>query len=227
MKRPLMIDAYCGAGGASMGYFRAGFNVVGIDKFPQKNYPFLFIEADIPEMDLADLAKSCDAAVIVGSPPCKVHTTLKSFSGAHHTDLIPSFREQCLASGLPYVIENVPPDPGLIDPITLCGSSFDLGVRRHRLFESNVPLIAQDCDHKRQDALSPSYPTKRYHSGGPVVAMSSVIGVYGRGQGLGKGEIDLWKRAMGINWMTRDEMAQAIPPAYTEYLGRQLIGVLD
>lgn len=223
--KPVLIDAYSGTGGCSMGYHRAGFEVVGIDIKPQPRYPFRFIQADVPDLDLVAVARRLGAVAVAGSPPCKVHTSLKAFSAAHHTDLIPSFREQCLATGLPYVIENVPGAP-LIDPVMLCGSSFNLGVLRHRLFESNLPLTAPPCDHAGQAARSPGYPVKRYHSGKPVVVMSPVIGVYGRGQGLGKGEVDLWKKAMGIDWMNRDEMAQAIPPAYTEHLGSQLMAHL-
>lgn len=211
-----------------MGYHLAGFDVVGIDVKPQPRYPFRFIQTDVPELDMVDLAGQLGAVVLTGSPPCKVHTTMKAFSSAHHTDLIPSFRAQCLATGLPYVIENVPPNPGLIDPITLCGSSFpELGVRRHRLFESNMDLTAPACDHKGQEQRSPWYPVKRYHSGKPVVTMSPVLGVYGGGQGLGPGEVPLWRKAMGIGWMTRDELAQAIPPAYTEHLGRQILAQLE
>lgn len=227
MSRPVLIDAYCGGGGASMGYSQAGFEVIGLDKFPQPNYPFEFLQVDVPNFDLVGFAQERRALVLAGSPPCKVHTTMKAFSSKHHTDLIPSFRKQCLASGLLYVIENVPPDPGLINPITLCGSSFDLGVRRHRLFESNVRLTAPPCDHAGQAAKSPGYPTKRYHSGKPEIVMSPVIGVFGRGQGLGPGESELWKKAMQIDWMTRDELAQAIPPAYTRHIGQQILCKLD
>jgi DNA (cytosine-5)-methyltransferase 1 len=225
--RPVLIDAYSGTGGASMGYHRVGFEVIGIDIKPQPRYPFRFICADVPKLDLVTLARDLGAVVLAGSPPCKVRTTMKAFSSAHHTDLLPGFREQCIATGLPYIIENVPPSPDMIDPVTLCGSSFDLGVLRHRLFESNMTLTAPACDHEGQAARSPGYPVKRYHSGSPVITMSPVIGCYGRGQGLGPGEVELWKQAMGIDWMTRDEMAQAIPPAYTEHLGRQIMAQLQ
>jgi DNA (cytosine-5)-methyltransferase 1 len=100
---------------------------------------------------------------------------------------------------------------------------FGLGVRRHRLFESNIDLHQPDCRHAEQDAASPGYPVKRYHSGRPIVTMSTVVGVYGRGQGLGKGEVDLWRRVMGTPWMSREGMREAIPPAYAEHIGRQLL----
>ena len=201
-----------------MGYHRAGFEVVGVDIEPQPRYPFEFIQCDAIAY-IREHGHEFDA--IAASPPCKVHTALKAFSAAHHVDLVSDTREALIASGKPYIIENVPGAP-LLDPIVLCGSSFDLGVQRHRLFESNIPLEGRPCDHKRQRELSPGYPTLRYHAGKPAVTMSPVVGVYGGGQGLGKGEVDLWRKAMGIDWMVRGELSQAIPPAYTEFLGRQL-----
>jgi hypothetical protein len=104
--------------------------------------------------------------------------------------------------------------------------NFDLGVQRHRLFESNVSLSAPLCAHERQASLSKKYPVKRYHSGKPKIVMSPVIGVFGRGQGLGPGEVDMWRAAMGISWMVRDELSQAIPPVYTQYIGSQLMNIL-
>jgi hypothetical protein len=157
---------------------------------------------------------------------CKKNTSLKAFSAAHHVELIPQTRELLNQIGVPYVIENVV-GAAMIDPIMLCGSMFGLGVRRHRLFESNLPLQAPKCDHAGQAAASPGYPTLRYHSGKPIVTMSPVVGVYGRGQGLGPGEVALWRQAMGIDWMARDEMREAIPPAFTEFLGRQVIPLLQ
>lgn len=211
-----MLDLYCKAGGASRGYADAGFRMIGVDIEPQPNYPYRFIQADVADLSVADVM-AMDVMAIHASPPCKVHTALKHFSGAQHTDLIPSARKLLKAAGLPYVIENVPGAP-LLDPVTLCGSTFGLGVRRHRLFETSFPLHQPRCDHAGQDAGSPMYPVKRYHSGRPVIVPSPIIGVFGRGQGLGTGETDLWKQAMGIDWMTRDEMAQAIPPIYAAYI---------
>lgn len=202
-----------------MGYHLAGFDVVGVDVIPQPRYPFEFHQADAVEF-IRDHGQEFD--VIAGSPPCKVHTDLKAFSGAHHIDMIPDVRKAMIESGHPYVIENVPGAP-LLNPVQLCGSAFDLGVERHRRFESNIELYAPACDHSRQAAISPGYPVRRYHSGQPVITQSRVVGVFGRGQGLGPGEVDLWRRAMGIDWMTREELREAIPPRYTEYLGRQLI----
>lgn len=221
-RQPLLLDLYCGAGGAGHGYALAGFQVVGVDLYPQPRYPYQFIQADAIEYLRHHWARF---DVIHASPPCKVHTSLKAFSAPHHTNMITPTRNLLATIDRPWVMENVPGAP-LVDPVTLCGSSFGLGVRRHRLFESNRPLTAPPCDHRGQAAASPGYPVKRYHSGGPVVTMSPVIGVFGRGQGLGPGEVDLWRRAMGIDWMSRDEMREAIPPAYSAHIGRQLLQMI-
>lgn len=222
-RRPRLLDLYCGAGGAAMGYHRAGFEVVGVDIVPQPRYPFEFHRGDALRA-LARNGHRFDA--FHASPPCKLSTSLKAFSGPWHVELVPDTRAALVATGRPWVIENVPGAP-LISPITLCGSSFPgLFVQRHRLFESNFPIAELACDHEGQAARSPGYPVKRYHSGRPIVTMSPVIGVYGRGQGLGEGEVNLWRKAMGIEWMVRDELSQAIPPAYTEFIGLQLMALL-
>ena len=215
-----LLDLYCKAGGASAGYAAAGFQVVGVDIEPQPHYPFEFIQASALDV-LQDrkFVESFDA--IHASPPCKVHTSLKAFSSKHHLDLVPETRELLKSYSAPWVMENVPGAP-LIDPLILCGSMFDLGVRRHRLFETSFPTAQPPCRHAEQNASSPGYPVKNYHSGKPVIHMSPVIGVYGRGQGLGPGEVELWRKAMGTPWMTKDEMAQAIPPAYAQHMGNLL-----
>jgi DNA (cytosine-5)-methyltransferase 1 len=218
--KPRLLDLFCKAGGAGRGYADAGFEVIGVDIEPQPRYPFEFLQADALTFPLAGFD------VVHASPPCKVHTRMKRFAGPSHGDLIPATRRRLVAAGIPYVIENVPGAP-LRPDLVLCGSMFGLGVRRHRLFESNVPLAAGPCRHAEQDASSPGYPVRRYHSGRPVVHRSPVVSVFGRGQGLGPGEVDLWKKAMDIDWMIRDEMAQAIPPAYTAHIGRQLVRLLE
>lgn len=216
----ILIDLCCKAGGASVGFARAGFTVIGIDVEPQPRYPYRFIQADLRDLKPADLI-DLGAVAVAASPPCKVHTSLKRFAASHHVNLIPETRELLRGTGLPYVIENVPGAP-LINPVTLCGSMFGLGVRRHRLFEiSGFEYRPPACRHAEQDARK-VYPVKRYHSGQPVTVMSGVIGCYGRGQGLGPGEVALWRHAMGIEWMIRDEISQAIPPAYTEAIGRAM-----
>lgn len=225
MTQPVLLDLFCKAGGAGRGYADAGFEVVGVDIEPQPRYPFRFIQRSAFDV-LADPDFMAQFVAVHASPVCKVHTSLKAFSGKHHVDQIPQTRELLDATGLPYVIENVVGAP-LNDPVTLCGSMFGLGVRRHRLFELGRWKTTQPaCDHAGQNAASPWYPVKRYHSGKPVITPSPVIGVYGGGQGLGDGEVGLWRKAMGIDWMVRDELAQAIPPAYTEWIGRQLLSGL-
>lgn len=220
--KPRLLDLFCKAGGASRGYHDAGFDVVGVDIEPQPRYPYRFIQRSAFDA-LADQAFMTQFDAVHASPVCKVHTVLKAFSGKQHVNQIPQTRELLDTTGLPYVIENVPGAP-LINPVTLCGSMFNLGVRRHRLFEvRGWEPIQPPCRHAEQAAVSPSYPVKRYHSGKPIITMSPVIGVFGHGQGLGPGEVDLWRRAMGIDWMTREELSQAIPPIYTEYLGGRLL----
>ena len=139
---PRLLDLFCGAGGAAMGYHRAGFTVVGVDINPQRHYPFEFHQADALEFDVSGF----DA--IHASPPCQAFTAYKRRPNhvGDYPDLIWPTRQKLIASGVPYVIENIPKAP-LLNPITLCGSSFGLDVRRHRLFESNVPLLAPPCDH--------------------------------------------------------------------------------
>ena len=148
-----LLDLYCKAGGASKGYQLAGFEVVGVDIKKQKRYPYEFIQADCLElMKDMDFLRSFD--VITASPPCQTHSITQHLRNAQgkstdKIDLIPQTREALVASGKPYVIENVPGSP-LINPIRMCGSSFGLRVRRHRLFESNIKLTSSICNHKEQ-----------------------------------------------------------------------------
>ena len=226
--RPLLLDLFCGAGGCAVGYHRAGFDVVGVDHKPQPRYPFEFMEADVI-MVLEDLLEGwpvggfasgpilSDFAAIHASPPCQEHSSLRHRTGKTYATSIVETRAMLRRIGHPFVIENVPGAP-LESPVVLCGASFDLRtqseargevwLKRHRLFESNAQLSAPPCACSRE---------------------RKVIGVYGNGDGGGRG----WKgtmrdrrSVMGIDWMTRDELAQAIPPAYTEYIGKQLLRVI-
>lgn len=214
--RPLLLDLFCGAGGAAMGYYLAGFNVVGVDIAPQPNYPFAFHRADVLDFFFGGF----DA--IHASPPCQSYLNLGKVNEAQgreydHPDLVAATREMLIATGLPYIIENIEGAP-LKDPVRLCGSSFGLPLRRHRLFESNVPLVGPPCNHKWQTE-------KKYWTGwrpkGETVK-STVVQIYGNGGGR-----DEWPAAMGIDWMTPAEMCEAIPPTYTEFLGRQLIRFVE
>jgi len=215
--RPKILDLFCGAGGASMGYHLAGFEVVGVAIALQPNYPFEFHQADAMAFPLSGF----DA--IHASPPCQAYTRmarglLQSQGRAkEHPRLIEPIRARLLESGLPYIIENVEGAP-LIRPIRLCGSSFGLDVQRHRLFELSFFMLMPECIHTRWKKDKP--PLGRL--GG---RKSRVVGCYGNGRGKGD-TVSLWRAAMGISWMTRKELSQAIPPAYTQYIGRWLMEYL-
>jgi DNA (cytosine-5)-methyltransferase 1 len=214
--RPRLLDLFCGAGGCSVGYHRAGFDVVGVDNEPQKRYPFLFIKADALEY-LAKHGPKFDA--IHASPPCQKFSSGRHMPGTRtdHQDLIQPTRKLLLAIGKPWVIENVIGSP-LRPAVMLCGSMFGLKVRRHRLFETSVVMFEPGpCDHKRQQG---TYPAGRSRNS-KRANKSSVVMVYGGGGS--RGSLALWSDAMGIDWMQQAELGQAIPPAYTEYIGRQLL----
>lgn len=150
-------------------------------------------------------------SAIHASPPCQKYSTQTRGRG-DHPDLVGPVRDRLVDVGLPFVIENVVGAP-LINPVRLCGSSFGLGVRRHRLFESSLPLTGSMCDHASQPPKYPIYDHGKWY-------LSRTAAVYGHGGGNAK---EMWADAMGIDWMTRPEMAQAIPPAYTEHIGRQIL----
>ncbi|NKR48777.1 SAM-dependent methyltransferase [Rhodococcus hoagii] len=201
-----LLDLFCCQGGASMGYHRAGFDVVGVDINPQPHYPFEFHQCDA----LAFLMEYGDEFdVIAGSPPCQAHTNAQKIMGNQHPDYIDSMRA-LLPEGKPYVIENVPGAP-LRNPIELCGAMFGLGTYRHRLFESNIDLAAPD--HPEHSARTTKMGRK------PVVG--EFMHVVGNFSG-----VEQAREAMGIDWMTRDGLRESIPPAYTEYIGAQLLASL-
>jgi len=209
-----LLDLYCKAGGAGMGYHRAGYEVIGVDIEPQPNYPFRFIQADAIKFMEAFLYYGWEALfdkkidAIHASPPCQKNSTMTKGLWKDRLDSYPELiaptRELLKQTGLPYIIENVPTAP-LENPTVLCGSMFGLGVRRHRLFETSFPIIAPLCNHKAQ---------------GQVVAVYGHSGGSSKRDGLRFGGVDTWKKAMGIDWMTGNELSQAIPPAYTEYIAR-------
>jgi len=206
-----LLDLYCKAGGASMGYQQAGFEVTGIDIKKQKRYPFEFIQADALEV-MKDLNYLRSFDVITASPPCQTHSITQHLRNAQgkstdKIDLIPQTREALISSGKPYVIENVKGAP-LIDPIQLCGSSFGLKVRRHRIFESNLELVGSICNHKAQ--------------GRPVGVYGSMRDEIPKG-GKTATSIEEAREAMGINWMLWGDLVEAIPPVYTEFIGKQLM----
>jgi len=209
MNRPLLLDLFCGAGGASVGYHRAGFDVIGIDIEPQPNYPFEFIQDDA----LAVLKNLGEFWAIHASPPCQFATAYKRRPGVAEKaeNLIPQTRELLERSGLPYVIENVSTArPHLINPTQLCGSMFKLDVQRHRLFESNVALDQPECDHT---VWTPRFPPATNRTN---LRKTVEVGVW-------RIPLETQQQAMGIDWMTLKELSQSIPPVYTEHIGRQLI----
>ena len=200
---PVLIDLFCGAGGAAKGYAEAGFRVIGVDINPQPNFPYEFHQADALEFDLS-LADCLHA-----SPPCQKFSTVTPNKDIH-PDLVDPIRQRLMATGLPYVIENVPGAP-LINPVRLCGSSFGLRVRRHRMFEANFCIDPLKCDHQWQ-IESPIFDV--YEHGHWY--KSGVAKVYGRGGGKAN---EHWNQAMGIDWMTPREIVESIPPVYTRYIG--------
>lgn len=218
MTRPRLLDLFCGAGGAAMGYHRAGFDVVGVDIAPQPRYPFEFIRYDA--LDAWEWASAWGFSAVHASPPCQARST-QTADRSRHLWLVPAARELLEATGLPYVIENVEGARAeLHDPVRLCGSSFGLDLRRHRYFETNWPLVAPPCNHAWQTPRFRSLDMSMVRAG----RLASVVGVHGHINY--PGEADLRQAAMGIDWMTNAELAEAIPPAYTAFIGRQLAGYL-
>lgn len=221
--KPRLLDLFCCAGGAGTGYARAGFDVVGVDIDAQPRYPFEFHQGDALEY-LREHGPDFD--VIHASPPCQRYSVTRHAHGVEHPDLLAPTRAALIELGLPYVIENVPEAP-LIDPLVLCGSEFglrapdvdgvELAMRRHRLFESNIWLMgAGGCVHD------------------DTIVGGSYKGVYakfrrpeGRDDPNRRGgytpAVSVRGALMGIDWMNEHELAQAIPPAYTEFIGNQLI----
>ncbi len=196
-------DLFCGAGGAGMGLHRAGFEVVGFDIEPQKNYPFEFHQQDALAVDLSGF----DA--IWASPPCQAYSSMTR-DPSKHPDMYDPTRSLLEATGKPFIIENVigaPYNSGII----LCGSMFGLVVRRHRNFETSWLMFQPTCHHEKQ--------------GRPITVT---------GQGGGRPRPHSWKGIkaewpsyMEMSWATPAECTQAIPPAYSQYLGKQLIQYLE
>lgn len=203
----MALDLFCGAGGASMGLHRAGFDVVGIDINPQPRYPFKFIQADAtrPPVELERFD------FIWASPPCQGFTAYKRRHGhvKPRPNLIPETRGLLKASGKPYVIENVAGAP-LESPSQLCGSMFGLGVRRHRMFEASFELLVPPCYHGSQRGDFPQATNRKNRR------RTAEIGVW-------RIPLEEQRKAMGIDWMTLEELSEAIPPAYSEFMARQFL----
>jgi DNA (cytosine-5)-methyltransferase 1 len=237
--KPRLLDLYAGAGGAAVGYHRAGFEVVGVDIKPQLNYPF----PDFWQMDALEALRQVAVGetllpfdAIHASPPCQAYSVLRRANPeAEYPDLIAPTRELLDATGLPWVIENVPGAP-LNYSVELCGSMFGLGalsgdgvkaermfrqLRRHRLFEMSFPMLQSSCQHDGE-ALG-------VYGGGPTGRYTFENGArkdrYGRRGGY-QGTVAEKREAMGVDWMNASEINQSIPPAYTELIGHQLMAHL-
>lgn len=207
--KPKLLDLFCGAGGAAMGYHRAGFEVVGVDVKPQPRYPFEFHQGDAMTWPL----EGFDA--IHASPPCQRYSVATVFHPgrqAEHPDLVDPCRERLQSAGVPYAIENVMGAP-LRNALMLCGTMFPgLKVYRHRLFETCPPIYFPPFHNPH--LYRPTEVGRRVAEHGWM----TVAGHFSGADAAGK--------AMGIDWMNRAELAQAIPPAYTEFIGKQLMAVL-
>lgn len=214
--KPRALDLFCKAGGATKGLQRAGFYVTGVDIEPQKNYcGDEFYQLDALTLPLEYL-QSFD--LIWASPPCQAYTwSARRWRNVPRQDLIERTRERLEMSCVPYVIENVPGAP-LRNYFRLCGGMFGLNVIRHRHFEPS---------HGR---LAFMIPTHRWHR--PQILIrgrmkSSYACVAGHG---GEGytyRLEDWQEAMGIDWMTKEELVEAVPPAYSEFIGKQALQFID
>lgn len=226
MGKPRLLDMYCCAGGAGRGYQLAGFHVTGWDINPQPRYAGdAFEQRDVLDANPAEIAASFDA--IHASPICQGLTRMRAPGKKEHPNLIPATRALLEATGLPWIIENVEgAEPWMPGAITLCGSMFEglesegAWLRRHRLFIANFPI-------------SPPGPC-RHDDARPV---GGVYGGHARVRAAkhgGRGTQDTWRAGhrvamselMGMDWATCGEMSEAIPPAYTEHLGRQMLSAL-
>jgi DNA (cytosine-5)-methyltransferase 1 len=212
MSRPRLLDMFCGAGGCSVGYHRAGFDVVGVDIAPQPNYPFELHQADAMTFPL----EGFDA--VHASPPCQMYSRALKHMSAPQPMLIDVVRVRLIANGAPWVIENVEGAPLPVQStllgqhgVMLCGTAFGMRVFRHRLFETSFEVSGPPCAHTRP-AMNPHNAKGR----------ELMYEEFGRGD-----PEKVWCRDMGIEWMGRYEAREAVPPAFTEHIGRQLLAATE
>ena len=199
--KPKLLDLFCKAGGAAMGYHRAGFEVVGVDIEPQPHYPFEFHLADALTYSL----EGFDA--YHASPPCQGYSICKNFMKHEYPRLIDIVRTRLISTGAPYVIENVMGARKYMrNPLMLCGTMFGLKTIRHRLFETHPPIYFPPaaCAHQYRTAKQGYAPKENEYA----CVVGNCAG------------IAFSQKAMGIDWMRRGELSQAVPPAYTEYIGK-------
>lgn len=214
--KPRLLDLFCGAGGCTRGYQEAGFEVVGVDLNPMPSYcGEEFVQAnalDILRYLLADQGQLSEFAAIHASPPCQAYSPLNAYNRKDYPDLVDPIRDLLIATGLPYVIENVPQAP-LRDPVTLCGSMFGLRLYRHRGFETNWPMVEPKHPHHVERCTRNGYlptdeaPFMSIHGGKHSKAWQQKAAEY-----------------MGVPWMrTIPEVCEAIPPAFTRHIGAYLL----
>lgn len=223
MSRPKVLDLFCGAGGCSVGYHRAGFDVTGVDIEGHPDYPYRIVEADAMSV-LANVPEIDGFDVIHASPPCQGYTTMsnrwRGNGGAADgwDKLIGEVRHWLEAWGGIYVIENVPgARREMCDPITLHGGMFGLGVNRPRLFESNVPIAVD----KAPRVKNPMGVYGKHHDGRRLFTRKDGTNQYAA-RTLAEGQA-----AMGVDWMNWRDLCESVPPAYTEFIGRQLLAHLE
>lgn len=210
MSRPRLLDLFCCQGGASRGYADAGFDVVGVDIEPQPRYPFPFVQQDALTF-LAEHGIEFDA--IHASPPCQLYSLTHRINKSDFPDLIAPTRILLEQTGLPWVIENVvEAAPEMRDPVMLCGAMFGIETYRHRLFESNLPLsVLAHPEHVARTTKMGRRPVE-----------GEYMHIVGNFSG-----VDRARGVMGMPWASRDGLREAIPPAYTEFIGHQLISHLQ
>lgn len=197
LRQPIALDLYCCQGGVSQGLAEAGFQVVGVDIEPQPHYPFPFIRADA----VTTLPRGFD--FVWASPPCQAYSLAQRIQGNNHPDLIEPTRAMLREAGIPYVIENVAGAP-LNNPILLCGSMFGLMTYRHRLFECSFPIEVPP--HPEHTA-----PTQKM---GRPVRDGEMMHIVGNFSGVQRA-----RDIMRTQWMNRDGLREAIPPAFAKHIG--------
>lgn len=220
MIRPLLLDMFCGAGGAAVGYHRAGFEVVGVDIHPQPRYPFSFIREDALEY-AARYGSGFDA--VHASPPCQSYSAMQATNKSRgrkprFCGMIPDVQGVLRSTALPWVIENVVRSD-LEPTVILCGTMFGLRVkgyelRRHRLFKCSFPVpMPGECDHRSQSVFVSTSGAKHNHWNKSRMEKNWTVPVPGR----------VARELMNVDWMNEFELGESIPPAYTEYIGRFLM----
>lgn len=207
MAKPRLLDLFCCAGGAAAGYTRAGFEVVGVDIVEQLNYPYSFIKGDALDY-VGAMADRFD--VIHASPPCQAYSIASRERGRAYPDLLAPTRQALAATGKPYVIENVPGAPMANYWITLCGEMFGKRFIRHRNFESNVMILQPGHQPHRSEVKDGYYLTLAGHGGDSRDCT-----------------VATWREVMEMPWASKREITQAVPPCYTEFIGRQLIQLFE